>query len=140
MNRLKILLYVIGVVQLVLGALYLAIPLTFLDLMNHSLPADDIAYPLGMLAARFIAYGVGMFVIAQDPLRHRFWIDNMVLIQVIDLGAGLVYTATGAVALSLSAFPMFNAGLFIVLLVLWRPRSTPAATSSATEPLAPSAA
>lgn len=59
------LLRVIGAVQLILGALYLFVPMQFLALMGHSVPAADVAYPLGMLAARFLAYSMGMFYIAR---------------------------------------------------------------------------
>lgn len=121
--KLKALLVVIGVVQLVLGLAYLFVPHELLRWMGHSIPADDINYPLGMLAARFLAYGLGMFVIARAPHRHLFWIQNMVLIQAIDLAVGLLYTYTGVLSLTLSAFPMFNASLIIVLLWLWRPGS-----------------
>lgn len=124
--KLKVLLRVIGVVQLVLGAFYLFLPLQFLAMQGLSLPAADNAYPLGMLAARFLAYGIGMFFIARDPEKNRFWINNMILIQAIDLAVGIFYTATGIVALAHSGFPMFNATLFIVLLSLWRPKSAQA--------------
>jgi len=122
--KLKVLLRGIGVVQVVLGVLYLFVPMQFLALIGHSTPEADIAYPLGMLAARFLAYGVGMWYIARDPRKHLFWIYNMILIQAIDLAVGIFYTLTGVVALTHSAFPMFNATLFIVLLLLWRPAST----------------
>ncbi len=131
--KLRVLLRVIGVVQLILGALYLFVPMQFLALMGHSVPAADVAYPLGMLAARFLAYGVGMFYIARAPEKERFWIDNMIFIQAVDLAVGIYYTATGVISLGLSGFPMFNATLFILLLTLWRPKSTPA-LELATEP------
>ncbi len=81
-----------------------------------------------MLAARFLAYGLGMFVIAHDPERHSFWIYNMVLIQVVDLSVGLFYTLTGVVSLNLSVYPMFNAVVIATLLWRWRPRTTLAQT------------
>jgi hypothetical protein len=77
-----------------------------------------------MLAARFLAYGIGMFFIARAPEKNLFWINNMILIQGIDMAAGIFYTATGVVALAHSGFPMFNATLFIILLALWRPKNT----------------
>jgi hypothetical protein len=40
------------------------------------------------------------------------------------LAASIYYTAAGIVALASSAFPMFNAALFIILLTVWRPKST----------------
>ena len=122
--KLKVLLRVIGVVQLVLGLVYLFIPMQFLGMMGHSIPQADIAYPLGMLAARFLAYGVGMLFIAREPEKQLFWINNMILIQAVDLAVGVFYTVTGIVGLSHSAFPMFNATLFIILLTLWRPKAT----------------
>lgn len=132
MKRLKTLLRLIGVVQIVLGLLYLVAPLGFLALLGHSTPEADIAYPLGMLAARFLAYGVGMFYIARAPEKHGFWINNMILIQAVDLAVGIFYTATGAVGLALSAFPMFNATLFIILLWLWRPKGATAVSATNT--------
>ena len=130
MKRLNILLILIGVVQVVLGLLYLLAPLSFLALMGHSTPEADIAYPLGMLAARFLAYGLGMFFIARAPEKQAFWINNMIFIQVVDLAVGVFYTATGVIGLQLSAFPMFNATLFIILLWLWRPKEATAVSHS----------
>jgi len=121
--KLKVLLRVIGVVQLVLGVLYLFIPVRFLEMQGLSTPLADNAYPLGMLAARFLAYGVGMFFIANAPEKQLFWINNMILVQGLDLVVGIFYTATGIVNLSHSGFPMFNATLFIILLMLWRPKA-----------------
>lgn len=129
--KLKVFLVVIGIVQIILGIAYLIVPFEFLRWMGHTLPAPDMGYPLGMLAARFLAYGLGMFVIARAPTRHAFWINNMVLIQLIDLAVGVVYTLSGTVSLQLSGFPMSNAALIALLLWLWRPKSAPAAQSVA---------
>lgn len=129
--KLKIFLIVVGVVQLLLGIAYLFFPQEFLRLMGHSLPAPDIDYPLGMLAARFLAYGAGMFVIARAPDRHAFWITNMAAIQLIDLAVGMFYTLSGTIPLKLSAFPMFNATLIALLLWLWRPKPANASPTPA---------
>ena len=123
MKKLQILLILIGVVQLVLGILFLFAPQTMMGLMGLTVPAADAGYILGMLAARFIAFGIGMFYCARSPEQNLFWINNMILIQLIDLVAGVYYTATGIVDLSSSAFPMFNATLFIILLWIWRPKA-----------------
>jgi len=122
--KLKVLLVIVGVVQIVLGILYLVFPHEFLRSMGHTIPMDDINYPFGMLAARFLAYGAGMFVIAKAPNEHRFWIMNMVFIQLVDLGVGIFYTLKGTIALRLSGFPMFNAILIASLLWIWRPKQS----------------
>lgn len=122
MRNLRILLRLVGAIQIVLGLFYLFAPAFFLELIGHSVPEEDIFYPLGMLGARFLVFGVVFIYIARDPIQHRLWIIAMILIQLIDLAVGVFYTATGAVALSDSLFPMFNAAWIAGLLYLWRPR------------------
>lgn len=122
MKKTTWLLRVVGMIQIVLGLCYLFAPEFFLRSMGHSLPQADIHYPLAMLAARFIAYGAALLYISNNPLEHRLWLYFLVLMQFIDLGAGLFYTATGVVPLALSGFPMFNAVWIIVLSLLWMPK------------------
>jgi len=119
MNKLTILLRVVGVIQIVLGLMYLFAPAFILSSMGHSVPESDIFYPLGMLAARFIAYGIAFIYISKDAMAHKLWINFMILIQAIDLGAGIFYTATGVVTLELSGFAMFNATWIMILLYLF---------------------
>ena len=121
------LLKAIATIQLVLGTLYLTAPQWLLARMGHSPAPPDLLYPLAMLAARFIAYGAGLWMASRDPARHAPWIRLMVLIQVIDLGAGVIGTLTGIIPISLSAFPMFNA--VWIALACWRigrPQQMPA--------------
>jgi len=115
--------YLIGVVQLVLGGLYLLVPQLMIGWQGLGPIPADVGYPLAMLAARFLVYGAGMFVIAANPAKNRPWIAGMIVIQLIDLGAGLAYVATGVVAFSVAAFPMMNAAIFAVGLYLLRPRA-----------------
>jgi len=123
MKKLNYLLKLIGTIQIILGMAYLFAPALFLHSMGHSIPQPDIYYPLGMLAARFIAYGIALLIISSSPAQHVLWINVMILIQVIDLAVGIFYTSIAVIPLSLSAFPMFNATWIILLLVIWRPES-----------------
>lgn len=127
MKRLRVLMCVVGAIQLALGVLYLIVPHRLLAWMGHSAVAADIAYPLGMLSSRFLVYGALMVVAARDPERHRLLIMGMIIMQLIDLAVGMVYTLDGVVAWSLSAFPMFNAIWIAVLLWWWRPAKRPVA-------------
>lgn len=129
MNKITWLLRIIGTIQIILGLFYLFAPQFFLQSMGHSLPEADIQYPLAMLSSRFIAYGAAFLYISSDPIKHTAWMKFMVLIQVLDLAAGLFYTATGVVSLELSGFPMFNATWMIVLLLLWTPKEDTTATA-----------
>ncbi len=116
MTRIRIIASIIGVSQLVLGALYLFAPLWFIAWQGLTPMAPDAAYPLGMLAGRFLVYGVGMFLIARDPARHAFWAWGMVAIQLIDLAVGGFYVASGVVGLAEAALPMVDAALFAAAL------------------------
>jgi len=122
MRNLKILLRLVGAIQIALGLFYLFAPAFLLEAIGHSVPEDDIFYPLAMLGARFLVVGVVFIYIARDPMQHRLWISAMIFIQLVDLAAGVFYTATDAVALSDSWFPMFNATWIAGLLYLWQPR------------------
>lgn len=125
-----VLLRLIAALQIVLGVLYLAAPHWLLAQMGHSAAAPDLAYPLGMLAARFLAYGAGLWWVARAPQRHVLWIRLMALVQGIDLAVGVVYTAAGVLPLALSAFPMANA-LWIAGACLWLTRGQPQGTAAA---------
>jgi len=122
MKKLTILLRVVGVLQIVLGLLYLFAPTFILTAMGHTVPAPDIFYPLAMLSSRFIAYGIAIIYISSKPIEHKLWIYFMIMIQIIDLSGGIFYTATGVVALTLSGFSMFNATVIIILMTLWAPK------------------
>ncbi len=119
MKILKFAPYLIGISQLILGALYLFMPLGFLAMQGHSPVEADIGYPLSMLAARFIVYGVGMFYIARAPLQNMFWLYGMVAIQALDLAGGLYYTSTGVIEIANSGVAMFNATFFIVIMLAY---------------------
>jgi len=124
MRKLKFLLGFIGVVQIVLGLLALFTPQFFLQTAMKLGPTSaDIGYPLGMFAARLLVVGAVMFVVMRNPVKHRLWIDAMIGIQIIDLLSGLYFTATGVVNIQAAGFPMFNAALFTVLLIMWRPKT-----------------
>ncbi len=122
MKKTTWLLRVIGAIQIVLGLFYLFAPDFFLHSMGHSSPEADIYYPLAMLAARFIAYGVAFIYISSDPVQHTLWMTVMIMIQAIDLAAGVFYTVIGIVPIAMSGFPMFNATWMIILLILWMPK------------------
>jgi len=118
---LSIILKIIAVIQLILGVGYLILPNQLLAAIGHSQVNADILYPLGMLAARFIAVGVVFWIISKKANEHALLINAMIGIQALDLFAGILYTTNSSVALSLSAFPMFNAALIIVCLLIFHP-------------------
>lgn len=125
MKKLKIALYVVGVLQIVLGIMALFFPTFFAQTVMELSPVhSDIGYPFGMLASRLLVFGVLMFIIARCPEKNVLLINAMIAIQAIDLLAGIFYVSTGEVALSSAAAALFNATWIMVLLSLWKPKCT----------------
>ena len=127
---LKIVLWIVAVAQLVLGVLTLFLPLQFSASMGLSAPPADSGYMLGMLGARFVGYGIGAIWLARQPVPDRFWINNMVLIQLLDFAVGGFYLLTGTISPATAAFPMFNAALFAGFLWWFNRRRGPVAASA----------
>lgn len=115
---LKPLLWIIAASQLVLAALTLFAPLAFFGWMGLTVPAPDNGYMIGMLGARFLAYGIGMAMLARETTPSRFWIANMALIQAVDLALALAYVGLGLIPAKVVAFPALNAAVFAAGL-LW---------------------
>ena len=113
----------VGGIQIILGIAYLLMPNTLLLTMGHSIPSPDLLYPLGMLSSRFLAYGIGLWIISAEPEKHVLWVRLMAFIQLIDFSVGAFYTVIGIVPMSLSIFPMFNAIWIGLLLAFWKPAS-----------------
>ncbi len=119
--RLRLLLAVIAASQFVLGALTLFAAGPFFAAMGLTRPPADNGYMLAMLGARFLAYGLGMAVLARSARPSRFWLQNMVMIQALDFAAGVFYLGGGIISPATAALPMINAAIFAVLLMLWMP-------------------
>jgi hypothetical protein len=118
MTYLRIVLWLIAISQIVLGGLTLFAPALFFSAMGLSAPPTDTFYIVGMLAARFLAFGIVLIVLAGRKNVDPLWLQGMVVIQLVDLAVGVYYTASGVLPLTVSAFPMFNAILFSILLIL----------------------
>jgi hypothetical protein len=72
MRFMRAMLIIIGVIQILFGALLLVAPDAFSALF-HLQPAAPgwVNWILAMSAARFVGYGIGMFVAARAPWPNR---------------------------------------------------------------------
>lgn len=123
MRALRVTLITIGVFQLFFGAVFLAAPSTtarLLDLAPAAPPWTN--WLLAMMAGRFLGYAWGMFAAARDPLRHRAWIDTMILVQAVDWVATLAYLGSGDLRLGQVTTAAFAPPVFIAALLVFRPR------------------
>ena len=106
-------LWFIALVQIVLGAGFLAAPELTAQRLGLSLAPGWANWLLGMMAARFLAFGYGMFLAARDPVAARPWITAMIAVQAIDWLVTLKYLALGAVTLTQVSTASFLPVVFI---------------------------
>lgn len=129
MRPLKLVLYVIGSFQLVLGLAFFAAPGPVAHQLGFAPAAPGwVNWLLAMMAARFLGYAYGMFWAARHPDGAGPWIDTMIVIQTIDWLATVAYLHSGDVTLRQVTTASFMPVLFIVALAWFHPRrSTQAA-------------
>ena len=123
MNRLRFALRATGVVQLFFGSLFVIAPgLTADVLQTRTTEPGWVDWLFVMMGARFIGYGLGMFVAARDPRRHLAWIDTMIVVQALDWASTLGFLLAGDVTLRNVTSAAVLPPLIIAALVWWHPR------------------
>ena len=115
-------LWLIAVVQFILGAAFLAVPEQAAHVLGLSPAPSWVNWLFGMMAARFLGFGYGMLVAARDPVAARPWIQAMIAIQVIDWLVTLKYLHLGAVTIAQVSTAPFLPILFAIILALGLPR------------------
>jgi hypothetical protein len=119
----RYLLRTIGVVQLFFGVLF-----TFAAGSAGGLLGLEPAAPAWaewlfvMMGARFLGYGIGMFLAARDPEANQTWINTMIGIQLIDFVATVVFLAAGDLPVAHVASAIILPWVFVTGLLWWHPR------------------
>lgn len=116
-------LYFIGVVQIVLGLGFLWTPEGMAASLGLPATPGWANWMFGMMAARFLGYGYGMFVAARRPAESLPWLRTMVAIQLIDWGVTLKYLLSGVVTLTQVNTASFLPVVFVGLLWWAWPRA-----------------
>lgn len=133
MRPLRITLVVIGIVQIFFGLPFVVAPgLYNLALHLPSAPAWT-SWFFVMSGARFLGMAYGMFMAARDPIKHRSWINAMIVIQALDWMGTIYSIATGAISLAQATDAPYLPLIFIVALLVWYPRDSQ--VSSVQQPL-----
>ena len=111
-------LWVIAVIQFVLGTAFLAAPEQMANMLGLSVAPGWANWLFGMMAARFLGFGYGMVVAARNPDKARPWIKAMIAIQAIDWLVTLKYLSAGAVTLAQVSTASFLPVVFVVVLII----------------------
>lgn len=121
-SRLRASLYTIAGTQLVFGLVFLVPNSATAALLGLRPSAPPWAnWLLAMMAARFLGYAAGIFTAAGAPRQHLTWINTMIVIQVVDWVATLVYLSTGELSLHQVSTAAILPPLFIAALLWWHP-------------------
>lgn len=115
MKLMQRVLVVIGVVQIVLGIVFLT-PGLFQQAMGLESAPEWVNWLFAMFGARALGFGYGMLVAAREPVQNASWIRAMIGIQAIDWVGTIAYLVTGAVTLAQVTTAAFLPVLFIVIL------------------------
>jgi hypothetical protein len=117
MRTLRVTLIFIGIVQIACGAVFLVFPAATTTLFGVQPGAPAwVNYLLATAGARFIGYGIGMFVAARAPWRNLAWIDTMIAIQAVDLVATLAAVVDGVLPVRHAALTVVLPALYIAIL------------------------
>lgn len=125
----------IACVQVVLGVGFSVAPEATAAMLGLAPAPGWTHWLLGMMAARFLAFGYGMWMAARQPEQARRWIGSMVFIQAVDWLVTLKYLYLGAVTLAQVSTASFLPVVFIV--VLWLGMPAPASQTPASGVAAP---
>ncbi len=136
MNRrpLQITLVFIGIVQLVLGAVFAFAPAQFGAMVGLAEAPTWTHWMFFMFSARALGFAFGMFLAARDPARHVHWIQAMIGVQAIDWLATMYFVLTGAVTLAQVSTASFLPLIFIGMLVIFYPRPQPTMQTTLSRP------
>lgn len=115
-------LIIIGIVQLVLGGIFL-IPGLFQQMIGLDEAPEWVNWIFAMLGARALGFAYGMFVAAREPARHMAWIRAMIGVQAIDWVGTIAYLVSGTVTLAQVTTAAFLPIVFIAILIRHVPRS-----------------
>jgi hypothetical protein len=121
-SALRFMLGFIGVVQLVLGLVFLFIPAQFAALVHLSAVPVWVPWMFAMFSARAFGFAYGMFVAMREPEANRTWISAMILVQAVDWLVTIYFLVQGAVTLPQVSTASFLPIIFIAVLVARFPR------------------
>lgn len=122
LSALRITLGAIGLVQLILGIVFLFAPTQFASVLNLAVVPAWVPWMFAMFSARAIGFAYGMFIAMRQPEEHLPWIKAMIAVQAIDWIATVYFVLQGDVTLSQVSSASFLPIIFIFVLITRFPR------------------
>jgi hypothetical protein len=120
----------IGIVQVILGLVFIFIPVQFAGLVGLPATPPWALWMFTMFGARALGFAYGMFLAMRDPVQHLAWIRAMIVVQAIDWLGTAYFLLNGSVTLMQVTTAAFLPIIFIVGLVATYPRERASRTLS----------
>ncbi len=112
----------IGVLQVILGLVFIFLPNQFAALLGLAETPPWVLWMFSMFGARAFGFAYGMFLAMRNPTQHADWIRAMILVQAVDWLGTAYFLMNGSVTLMQVSTAAFLPIIFIVVLVRWYPR------------------
>ncbi len=128
MRPLRITLVVIGIVQIFFGLPFLVAPGLYGVVLHLAHAPAWTSWFFAMSGARFLAMAYGMFLAARDPIKHKAWINAMIVVQALDWLGTMYSIGTGAITLAQATDAPYLPLIFVAALLILYPRGSHAAT------------
>lgn len=127
LTALRIVLVLVGIIQIIFGLGNLLMPSQFNAAMGYSPipPWTDFTSRFG--GVRFLVMAFGMFLAFRDPRKHITWIQAMIFVQAVDFLIALFTLLSGALPFSQVGGALILPFLWTVLLIVFYPRAEKAA-------------
>jgi hypothetical protein len=119
---LRITLGAIGIVQLILGIVFIFAPAQFATVLGLATTPTWVPWMFAMFGARALGFAYGMFLALRNPQDHRDWIGAMIAVQVIDWIATIYFLLQGVVSLPQVSGASFLPIIFLIVLITRYPR------------------
>src|SRR5262249_7056516 len=110
---LRVTLGAIGVVQLILGVVFLFLPAQFASVLGLAVTPSWVPWMFAMFGARALGFAYGMFLALRNPEQHRDWIVAMIAVQIVDWIATIYFVLQGVVTLPQVSGASFLPVIFI---------------------------
>ncbi len=121
-SALRLMLGTIGIVQLILGIVFLLVPTQFAALLGLAVVPAWALWMFTMFSARAFGFAYGMFVAVRQPEVHGTWIVAMIAVQAVDWLGTMYYLLRGELSLPQVSTAAFLPVIFIIVVLSRLPR------------------
>ena len=138
LSLLRMLLRLDAAVLFMLGALLIFAPNQVEKAFHFTNLPPAVGYLIGLWGCVFGTMGIGYLVAANNPIRHRVWIQVGIARGVMECVLGLVYLARGIVTFQQAGFGVLLAAMISIAYLVLYPRPPRLVKASEVSPPPPS--